>query len=217
MWPQRFPASATGYSLLVPNERAQNSSMKEAAMLKTPPDLHTRSSMMADGRVMITRRVHAPADVMWWTLTNGWLYATWVVGASRIRQVEPEWPRPGSRLHHSFGAWPALIDDHTEVLSSDRGRSLVLKARGWPAGEARVRIQVTATGPDTSIVSIAEDAVAGLGRLVPRPARQLMIGRRNTEALRRLALIAQGRHRKTLLATANEITRPAEPAWQQSG
>jgi hypothetical protein len=38
-----------------------------------------------------------------------------------------------------------------------------------------------------------EDAVSGPGKLVPRPLRQLAIGGRNTETLRRLAYIAEGR------------------------
>jgi hypothetical protein len=120
------------------------------------------------------------------------MYANWVVGASRIRAVGPGWPLPGSKVHHSFGVWPALINDHTEVLACDPGRELLLKARGWPAGEARVRIQLTPGNvPNSSIISIAEDATGGPGRLVPRPARQLIISPRNTEALRRLALIAE--------------------------
>jgi uncharacterized protein YndB with AHSA1/START domain len=169
-------------------------------------DLHTRASTSADGRTVITRRVHAPADVVWSVLADGWLYANWVVGASRIRDVDPDWPRPGSRLHHSFGVWPALIDDHTQVLTADPGRTLVLKARGWPAGEAQVRIQVTANGPDGSTISITEDAIAGPGRLLPRPMRQLLIGPRNTETLRRLALIAEGHHRLTQLGAVAPST-----------
>ena len=158
-------------------------------------NLHGHVSTTADGNAVITREVHAPATVVWSVLADGWMYATWVVGASRIRGVEPGWPNPGSRVHHSFGVWPAVIDDHTEVLASDPGRELLLKARGWPAGEAHVRIQVTpANTPDTSTVSITEDVTGGPGRLIPRPARQLLITPRNTEALRRLALLAEGRH-----------------------
>lgn len=180
-------------------------------------DLHTQNSTMADGRAVITRRVHAPTPLVWSVVADGWEYATWVVGASRIREVDPEWPRPGSRLHHSFGVWPALIDDHTEVLTSEPGRTLLLKARGWPAGEAQVRIQISANGPDVSIVSIAEDAIAGPGRLLPRVVRQSLIVPRNTETLRRLALIAEGRHRTTQVA-ATPGFEAAEPpsAWQQT-
>jgi hypothetical protein len=163
-------------------------------MAQDPTDLHTRTVTAADGNTVITRRVHATTDAVWSVLADGWMYATWVVGASRIRAVQPHWPQPGSRIHHSFGVWPALIDDHTEVLECDPGRELLLKARGWPAGEAHVRIQVTTgSAPTSSIVSIAEDVTGGPGRLIPRPARQLLITPRNTEALRRLALIAEAR------------------------
>ncbi len=141
-------------------------------------------------------------------LADGWMYATWVVGASRVRLVDPQWPAPGSRLHHSIGIWPALINDHTEVLTADPGRELLLKARGWPAGEATVRIRVTpGSTPDTSSVSIVEDATSGPGKLLPRAARQLLIAPRNTESIRRLAFIAEGRHRRHTPGTPKEVPR----------
>ena len=162
-------------------------------MAQDPTDPNAKTSTTVDGNAVITREVQAPTEAVWSVLANGWMYATWVVGASRVRAVEQEWPQPGSRIHHSFGVWPALINDHTEVVACDPGRELFLKARGWPAGEARVRILLTAGAtPGSSVVSIAEDVTGGPGRLLPRPARQLLITPRNTEALRRLALIAEG-------------------------
>ena len=59
----------------------------------------------------------------------------------------------------------------------------MLKARGWPLGEARVEIEVVPDGPQTCTVSITEDATSGPGLLVPLPARQAMILPRNREAL----------------------------------
>jgi uncharacterized protein YndB with AHSA1/START domain len=157
-------------------------------------DLQTNRFVSADGTVVITRRMHAPAEVVWAVLADGWMYANWVVGASRVRAVDPQWPRPGTRLHHSFGVWPALVNDHTEVLDWTSGRELMLQARGWPAGQAHVCIQLTpGRTPNSSVVRIAEDVTGGPARLVPRPARQLLVAPRNTEALRRLALIAEGR------------------------
>ena len=187
-------------------------------MPQAQPDLQTRTSTLADGRTVVTRRVHAPADDVWSVLADGWRYANWVVGASRIREVDPQWPEPGSRLHHSIGVWPALIDDHTEVLAADPGHGLLLKARGWPAGEARIRIKVTGVGTHGSVVSIAEDATGGPGRLIPRRARQLLITPRNTEALRRLALIAEGRHKDDQRA-APPSSHPADlaPTLRRSG
>src|SRR6476660_4074808 len=112
-------------------------------MVPNEQDLHTTESTLPDGRAVITRRINAPPRVVWSVLADGWMYATWVVGASRVRLVDPQWPAPGRRLHHSFGIWPAMINDHTEVLTADPGRELLLLARGWPAGEATVRIRVT--------------------------------------------------------------------------
>lgn len=147
---------------------------------------------------IIHRDVQAPAEAVWQVLRDGWTYATWVVGASRVRDVDPNWPATGSRIHHSFGPWPAVIQDYTRVEHSDPPRELILKARGWPAGEARVVLTITETGPHSCRVSIQEDAIAGPGTVLPRTLRQAVIGPRNTETLYRLALIAEGRHRNAV-------------------
>ena len=147
-------------------------------------------------RPRVSRAVAAPAEAVWAVLADGWQYATWVVGASRVRAVDEHWPDAGQRLHHSVGPWPALISDSTRAEESDAPRRLVLTARGWPLGEARVEIEIVADGPESCTVSIAEDASSGPGRLVPMPVRQALILPRNKEALLRLALIAEGRHRE---------------------
>lgn len=148
---------------------------------------------MASWSVPVTRRIAAPPADVWAVLSDGWLYATWVVGASRIRAVDGGWPAEETRIHHSFGVWPALIDDTTRSVRVEPGRELVLNARGWPAGEAVVRIRLEPDGPDATVVSLEEDASAGPGRLIPGPVRQLAIVPRNTETLRRLGFLAEGR------------------------
>jgi hypothetical protein len=124
-------------------------------------------------------------------LANGWLYPSWVVGASRIRSVDKAWPAGGSAIHHSVGVWPALIDDSTSVLEWDPPRHALLKARGWPIGEAQVAIDVKPRSKGC-VVRITEDATAGPGRFVPSILRDAAIGARNTETLRRLAYLAEG-------------------------
>jgi carbon monoxide dehydrogenase subunit G len=140
----------------------------------------------------VTHRVAASPAEVWSVLSDGWLYATWVVGASRIRSVEPGWPAPGTKVHHSFGIWPLVIDDDTTVVSADPQRELVLRAKGWPAGEATVRLLLTPDGTGT-VLTVQEDATAGPGRLLPRPLRQLGVLPRNRESLRRLGFLAEGR------------------------
>ncbi|MDQ6715529.1 MAG: SRPBCC family protein, partial [Actinomycetota bacterium] len=61
----------------------------------------------------VARRIEAPPGAVWAVLADGWLYATWVVGASRVRDVDLDWPTEGSRIHHSLGSWPALLSDET--------------------------------------------------------------------------------------------------------
>ena len=152
----------------------------------------------AQSRPTVSRSVAAPPEAVWAVLADGWQYATWVVGASRVRAVDAGWPQAGTRLHHSFGPWPAVISDATVSDEAEEPHHLVLTAKGWPVGEARVEIEIVPDGPDGCTVSIAEDATTGPGRFVPKPVRQALILPRNREALRRLAFIAEGRHREWL-------------------
>jgi uncharacterized protein YndB with AHSA1/START domain len=141
----------------------------------------------------VQRRVKCSPAQVFAVLNDGWTYALWVVGASRMRDVDEGWPATGTKLHHSFGVWPLLINDSTEVLEVEPGKRLVLEARGWPIGEAKVEISVEPDG-DGALISIAEDASSGPARLVPEQIRQPMIDFRNQETLRRLAYVVEGRH-----------------------
>ncbi len=141
-----------------------------------------------------SRPVSATPEQVWSVLTDGWLYPLFVVGAARMRAVDDGWPAVGTRLHHSFGTWPLLIDDTTEVLEVDEGRRLLLVARGWPAGQAHVEITLEPRGTDT-VVTIVEQATAGPGALIPKAVQDPQLHVRNIETLRRLALLVEGRTR----------------------
>jgi len=144
----------------------------------------------------ISRSVAAPVAAVWAVLSDGWSYANWVVGTARVRDVDPRWPQKGTRVHHSFGVWPLLIQDFTRVESMTPHRELVLTARGWPAGEARVHISLRPEGTERCLVTISEDAVSGPGRLIPPPVRHALIGPRNRETLNRVAMLAEGHYRR---------------------
>ena len=137
--------------------------------------------------IAISRPVEATREQVWAVLSDGWLYAGWVVGASRIREVDPRWPAEGSTIAHSVGSWPLLLDDDTEVLTCRPGRLLRLLARTRPVGESLVEIVLTdRPGLGGCTVEIREDVVTGPGVLVPAPLRQLALAPRNRESLRRL-------------------------------
>jgi uncharacterized protein YndB with AHSA1/START domain len=139
----------------------------------------------------IRQDTSATPDEVFAVLTNGWLYPTWVVGASRMRAVDAEWPAVGARLHHSFGVWPAVVDDETVVLTNEAPHRLVMQAKGWPAGEATVEIRIEDRDGGAT-VTITEDVDKGPGRLVPAFVRQPLIAQRNVETLRRLIWLAEG-------------------------
>jgi uncharacterized protein YndB with AHSA1/START domain len=144
--------------------------------------------------VTVRRDIDAPAGAVWAVLADGWLYPSWVVGASRMRAVDPAWPGVGAQLHHSVGTWPLLLNDTTTVLACVPKRELVLRARGWPMGEAEIRVTLEERAEGCE-VAMSEDARSGPGRLVPGPARSALIGPRNVESLRRLAYLAEGESR----------------------
>lgn len=142
--------------------------------------------------VTVTRAARCTPGAVMGVLADGWSYSSWVVGTARIRAVDPGWPEPGTRILHSVGMWPALLHDETVVRAWEPERSIELQARGWPAGEARVLIEVMPSGAGCQI-RVTEDADKGPGTLLPKPVRGAVIGPRNVETLRRLALIAERR------------------------
>jgi len=143
--------------------------------------------------IEVTRRIEAAPQDVFGVLADGWLYSGWVVGASAIRSVDESWPAVGTRIHHSIGVWPLLINDTTQVRECLPHRRLVLVARGWPVGEGTVELDLEDDGAGECLVRMREDASSGLIRFVPKPLRQAAIVPRNAESLRRLGLLVQGR------------------------
>src|SRR3954470_23100014 len=114
----------------------------------------------------VTRRVDASPDRVWAVLEDGWLYPSWVVGASRMRAVGEVWPASGQRLHHSAGLWPMVVNDQTVSLESEPPRRLKMQAKGWPAGEATIELVIEPDG-DRSLVRMREDVTRGPSLLIP--------------------------------------------------
>lgn len=135
------------------------------------------------------RELHCTPEAVFRVLGDGWLYPSWVVGATRMRDVDEAWPQPGARLHHSVGVWPALLDDTTSSVSWDPPRQMVMTARGRPLGEFRVTIDVKPYG-DGCLVRIQEEAVSGPALV--RPISDALLRWRNVESLNRLAYLAEG-------------------------
>jgi uncharacterized protein YndB with AHSA1/START domain len=140
--------------------------------------------------IRVERHVSARPEDLWAVLADGWLYPLWVVGATSLRAVDESWPATGSRIHHSVGAWPAMVHDNTEVLAVEPGRLLELRARVWPAGAADVRMRLEPRDGDTLVV-MEEKVSSGPLALIPRVAYGPLLKARNIESTRRLANLAE--------------------------
>ena len=138
----------------------------------------------------VTRDIAAPRERVWDVLANGWTLAQWVVGNSRMRAVDDDWPAPGSRILHSVGLWPLVINDETVVVSSTPNEELVLLAKGGLAGKARITLRLSDI-PDGTRVEMSEVAVAGPMRALPDRLQLLAFWPRNRECTWRLAGLAE--------------------------
>lgn len=137
--------------------------------------------------------VEAPIDAVWTVLADGWSYAAWVVGASHIRDVDSGWPSPGTRIHHSVGPWPLVIQDTTEVVRCEPSRLLELDARLWPVGAARIALTLHARSAALTEVRMAEQVVRGPSTALPKFLQDALLIPRNRESLQRLSALACGR------------------------
>ena len=88
-----------------------------------------RDRSSGESRARMSRNViemDAPIDAVFEVLLDPEAYPQWVVGAKRLRDVDDNWPAPGSSFHHAVGAGPAEVRDATTVREIDPPRRLVL-------------------------------------------------------------------------------------------
>ena len=115
--------------------------------------------------------IAAPPDQVFAILMDPSTYPDWLVGARRIREVDPDWPAVGSRFHHRIGFGPLQVPGSTSVRRCDRPQELALGAGMGPLGEASVRFRLTAT-PGGTRVEVTEEPSRGAVRLAWRRCRR---------------------------------------------
>jgi hypothetical protein len=141
------------------------------------------------------RIVNASSEQVFAVLADGWTYSDWVVGTAHVRDVDSDWPRPGSHLHHRVGPWPLSIADSSTSLDWVPDRMLLLKVRLWPFGAGEVRVVLAPHGAGATRVTMTETFVEGPLAWDHNLANDLLLHRRNVESLRRLDDLARNRER----------------------
>jgi uncharacterized protein YndB with AHSA1/START domain len=139
--------------------------------------------------------VEAPPEAVFEVLSDPFGYGHWVVGSSKIRRADANWPEQGSKFNHIQGFFGIGWPDNTEVVSVTPPRTLVLEARIRPFAVNKVEMRLTPSGNGTKVVMV-EYPTGGFARKLPGALTDAGLWLRNVEALRRLRKLAeQGRTR----------------------
>ncbi|MCX8563961.1 SRPBCC family protein [Mycolicibacterium mucogenicum] len=141
----------------------------------------------------VRRDSTATRQAVWDVIADGWTYSQWVVGNSRMRAVDANWPAAGSRIQHSIGVWPFLVDDVTEVLECRVLEELVLLAKARPFGRARISLRLSDTPGGGCRIAMAEEAVGAPMGWIPNQLTMAAVIPRNRECVWRLSAIAERR------------------------
>src|SRR5258705_13250679 len=112
-----------------------------------------------------TRDTSATPDQVWAVMADGWTYSQWVVGNGRMRAVDADWPAPGSKIHHTIGVWPLIVNDETVVEAGTPGPEPRLLGQGRPVGTARIAPRLTGPPP-----GCPTEMCGGPGGRPPNPA-----------------------------------------------
>lgn len=150
---------------------------------------------------MSRNRIELPAgrEEVFAILIDPYAFPKWVVGAKRIRGVDPDWPRPGSAFHHASGAGGEVtVKDKTDLITMDPPLSLVLQAYLRPLGIVRIRIELERGSSDTTTRLTMREA--------PAP------GTRLTKVKRLLDPALSARNRKSLKCLEKLVRESATDA-----
>ena len=134
--------------------------------------------------------VDAPPEAVFAVLADPYSYGHWVVGSSKTRGVDGDWPKPGARFHHVQGLFGIGLPDNTSVVSATPPRTIVLEARIRPFAVNKVELRLFPRGRGTKVVMV-EYPIGGLAAKLHNPLIELSLKLRNVEALRRLRKMAE--------------------------
>ena len=136
------------------------------------------------GPVVVEDRVSAPPEEVYGVVADPETYPDWLVGAERIRSVDPDFPRPGAAFEHSVGPTdPVTIDDRSESIAAEPDRHLALQVHAGPF-HARVDFELEPAGAAATTIRFSEQPTGAVAVLTPLLRASLR--HRNELSLRQL-------------------------------
>lgn len=119
-------------------------------------------------------------------LLNPWEYPKWLLGASKMRDVDDGWPAVGTKFHHRVGFGPVKVDDTSEILECDPPRRLVLKVKATPLVQGIVTFSLVPTAEGGTVLTLQEEPAVRIAGVL-RPALDPPTHLRNERSLKQLA------------------------------
>ena len=139
-----------------------------------------------------SRIMAAPARDVFTVLTDPYSYPKWLIGTSKIRDVDAAWPAVGSCFHHGVGVGPLRLPDSTQVETIETDKVLKLRVRARPFILATASFILVDSGPSCVVMLEEEPKLRMLGNLV-LPLFDPLTHVRNHESLRRLGELVDER------------------------
>lgn len=157
--------------------------------------------------------IETPVSSVFAVLSDPRAYERFVVGNSRVRRFDPDWPDEGSEFHHSLGIRPFLIRDTSMSLGTDHRTFLVLLTRMGPLG-ATITSFVLSPHQGGTELAIREEPVWGPMALAWSKVVDSILDWRNRRLLVRLTDVAkeQFARERSVLTSGDET-----PAEETSG
>ncbi|MCM2416223.1 SRPBCC family protein [Streptomyces sp. RKAG290] len=134
--------------------------------------------------------IDRPPTAVWAVLEDETLYGEWVVGTSRSRREQGDWPEVGSSITYTLRMGPKEFTGHTVVRRIDKPRTLELEAEGGPWGSARIAFDIRAWG-DATLVIVDEHPLRGLGATLHNTLLDSVLQIRHRTMLARLARLVE--------------------------
>lgn len=141
----------------------------------------------------VSTEVNATPEAIFAVLLDPQCYEHWVVGNRCVRGVDEDWPAVGSRFHHNVGFGPINASDSTKIVERDDPRRLVLEARAWPVGVARVALELQPLPEGRTRLTLSERPIRGPVARFHNRLQDRLINLRNRECLRRIERLVHER------------------------
>ena len=85
---------------------------------------------------VVQHTIERPIKDVFAALIEPHTYPHWLVGAQEIRDIDDDWPSPGSAFHHRVGlVGPLTVADLTKVIGIEEPRRLSLEVPPGHWGE----------------------------------------------------------------------------------